>query len=152
MDELTKNKAIGRRIRQAREAAGMTQEELAEDLDTKPATVSRWESGSFPKRIGLPKIAAALNKPVDWFYPADAEVIDRIVNIEKIISERASDSEDKNLQELRVENEDLKKQIAELKEKYEGSPGAKTRDELELELEVALKEMNDATAEITKSK
>jgi transcriptional regulator with XRE-family HTH domain len=67
MDSKARNRAIGDRIRLAREAKGWSQEALADELDTKQATVARWEAGSFPKRIGLPKIAEVLGKPVEWF-------------------------------------------------------------------------------------
>lgn len=38
--------SIGQRIRQARQQAGFTQEQLAEGLGTTKATISRWENGN----------------------------------------------------------------------------------------------------------
>lgn len=67
VDENERNKRIGLRIKMAREAKGWSQDALADELDVKQATVSAWEAGSFPKRLGLPKIAAALDRPIEWF-------------------------------------------------------------------------------------
>lgn len=67
VDETERNRRIGLKIRQAREAKGWSQYDLADELNTNAGTVSRWEGGAFPKRIGLPRIAEALGKPVEWF-------------------------------------------------------------------------------------
>jgi transcriptional regulator with XRE-family HTH domain len=71
VDQEERNKRIGARIRQARELKGWSQDALADELNTKQATVSQWESGSFPKRIGLPAIAEALGQTVEWFLRDD---------------------------------------------------------------------------------
>lgn len=78
MDQGERNRRIGRRIREAREAKGWSQYALADELDTKAATVSRWENGSFPKRIGLNKVAAALDKPVEWFQESSQPNLDAL--------------------------------------------------------------------------
>ena len=52
---------IGQRIRGARDAAGLTQADLAEKIGTRPGTISDWERGGVDQRIeGLAKIAEAL--------------------------------------------------------------------------------------------
>lgn len=38
-------KGIGKRIRDARKAAGLTQEELAERMGTSSVAVAQWETG-----------------------------------------------------------------------------------------------------------
>lgn len=73
MDKTNKNIQLGLRIRLAREAKGWSQDALADELDTTQATVSGWESGTFPKRFGLPRIAEVLGKPIEWFQDASAE-------------------------------------------------------------------------------
>lgn len=87
---------LGERIRQAREAKGWSQDALADELGTKQATVARWETGSFPKRIGLPRIAEALGKPVEWFQrgasknptksdtdPSDDDLTEKMAELER---------------------------------------------------------------------
>ena len=51
--------------------AGMTQDELAEALDTTQVTVYRWESGQLPSIDKLRQIAQALNCFVQDLLPAD---------------------------------------------------------------------------------
>ena len=70
MDNIKKNVHLGLKIRLAREAKGWSQDALADELGTTQATVSGWETGTFPKRFGLPKIAEVLEKPIEWFQDA----------------------------------------------------------------------------------
>lgn len=62
----TKLKFFGERLREARKAAGMTQDALAIFLDKKPATISNWESGkeNFPDVHTLITIAERFNLTV----------------------------------------------------------------------------------------
>lgn len=62
----TKLKIFGERLREARKAAGMTQDALATFLDKKPATISNWESGkeNFPDVHTLITIAERFNLTV----------------------------------------------------------------------------------------
>lgn len=62
--------AISNRIRKARlEILGLTQEELAVQLDVLAAQVSRWERGTVAPRPGnLRRLAVLAGKPVSWFY------------------------------------------------------------------------------------
>jgi transcriptional regulator with XRE-family HTH domain len=64
-----KPEELGQRIRQAREARGLTQEQLAERIARDQRSVSEYESGK--RRIyahDLPNIARALNVPVMYFF------------------------------------------------------------------------------------
>lgn len=54
-------KGIGKRIRDARKAAGLTQEELAERMGTSSVAVAQWETGRRNPKMGtVSKLAAAL--------------------------------------------------------------------------------------------
>lgn len=122
MDKKARGIFVGQRIRAAREALGWSQDTLADELDTNQGTVARWESGSFPARIGLPKIAQALRKPSEWFTtdsPEDSllDVQARIRALEQIIKENSSpqaiqDSEE--MARLRIENERLTQEVLDL--------------------------------------
>lgn len=62
-------KQLGQRIREAREAKGMSQEQLAELISRDQRSVSEYESGK--RRIyanDLPTIARALEVPVIYFF------------------------------------------------------------------------------------
>ncbi|MCW5867433.1 MAG: helix-turn-helix transcriptional regulator [Candidatus Eremiobacteraeota bacterium] len=62
---------FGERLREAREFAGLSQDQVAEKLEVDPETVSRWERQvRFPRRARLDKLANLLGKPVDWFFQA----------------------------------------------------------------------------------
>jgi transcriptional regulator with XRE-family HTH domain len=59
---------IGRRIRQAREAAGLTQEELGQHLGVSGVAVGHYERAA--RSIGiaeLEQLAAVLDRPITWF-------------------------------------------------------------------------------------
>ena len=56
---------LGSRIKRAREAAGLSQNDLAKSLGVTPGAVSQWETGySGPKRGLLDSLAKALNLPL----------------------------------------------------------------------------------------
>ncbi|MFJ4926797.1 helix-turn-helix domain-containing protein [Streptomyces sp. NPDC088736] len=62
---LTRRRAIGDRVRAAREARGLTQEELAELIDRDRKTVNRIEQGTLGSKVDdLILIAAALDTPL----------------------------------------------------------------------------------------
>lgn len=67
-DELPDTTAdIGSRITQAREAAGMTQQELAEHIGVRQEAVRRWERGSTsPRANRLDTIAGLLGVSISW--------------------------------------------------------------------------------------
>lgn len=59
---------IGRRIRQARETAGMTQEDLGRALGISGVAVGHYERAARSVGIAeLERIAEALRRPVTWF-------------------------------------------------------------------------------------
>ena len=59
---------IGRRIRQAREAAGLTQEELGQRLGVSGVAVGHYERAARSVGIAeLEAIARILNHPITWF-------------------------------------------------------------------------------------
>jgi transcriptional regulator with XRE-family HTH domain len=61
---------VARRVREARDHAGLTQAELAERLDVTQTAVSYWEGGKrAPGLDDLIAIADALNQPVTYFLP-----------------------------------------------------------------------------------
>jgi len=65
--------AIGRRLRLAREAAGLTQAQVAERLDITEQAYSRYESGCRITAEDLARVAALLGRPIEWFYGVEAE-------------------------------------------------------------------------------
>ena len=74
---------IGERIKSARKQAGMTQQELADRLETSYVGISLWESGKRrPKQESLKRIAEVLNIPVAYFTEGNSmseqEVLDFI--------------------------------------------------------------------------
>jgi transcriptional regulator with XRE-family HTH domain len=64
---------LGRRIREARRGAGLTQTALAEKLGLRLWHVERFESGNVPKEDELGKIAAAVGRPLSWFHGEEPE-------------------------------------------------------------------------------
>lgn len=63
---------IRRRIRQARDEAGLTQQELADLLGVHKRTVENYENVRVPWRA-LPQLETVLNRPVGWFLRGDAD-------------------------------------------------------------------------------
>lgn len=68
-DEVINQKAVGDRIRAARLAAGMTQEELGEKLDVSFQAVSTWEQGKcLPDTDRLPELTKVLGCSMDSLF------------------------------------------------------------------------------------
>jgi transcriptional regulator with XRE-family HTH domain len=69
----------GLRVKQAREALGISQEELAKLAGTTDATISRYEAG---KQMARPEsmkdLADALGKPVWWLHSNSEELSDLV--------------------------------------------------------------------------
>lgn len=62
-------KQFGRRLKLAREQAGLSQEALAELLGVSPRMVTHYEAGSkAPQFERLPAIGEAVQKPIPWFF------------------------------------------------------------------------------------
>jgi transcriptional regulator with XRE-family HTH domain len=64
------NRAFGERLRAAREAAGLTQVELAAVLDVAQKNVSAWESGKMPRAGRLEAIGRAVGVSVGSLFVA----------------------------------------------------------------------------------
>lgn len=61
-------KKLGKRIKLARIELDMTQEDLAQAIEAKQKSISRYETGiAFPSLETLSKLAKALNKPLGYF-------------------------------------------------------------------------------------
>ena len=59
---------FGARLRELREAAGLTLRDMAARVGKSYATVSQWEAGNTsPNFVDVVKIAAVLGQPVDAF-------------------------------------------------------------------------------------
>jgi transcriptional regulator with XRE-family HTH domain len=62
-------KRWGRRIRQERQVAGLTQEQLAARVDVRQSTVSKWELGDLaPGDEEKMRLAEALGRPLDTLF------------------------------------------------------------------------------------
>ena len=72
-------KAIGRRIKAARERKGLTQEELAEEVDLSPMHVSVIERG-----VKLPKLETLINRANALDVSADVLLQDVVNNQTKV--------------------------------------------------------------------
>ncbi len=62
-DQAARDMKLGFKIRQLREAAGLTQKQLADKIDTQPSAISRIEDADYDDHSlnTLRKVAAALN-------------------------------------------------------------------------------------------
>lgn len=88
------DKAVGRRIGEARKAFGISQDELAERVDSSQPAVASWETGRRPVSLeNLSLIAGALERPMAWFVggpaePTRDEVLSKLEEILKRLDER----------------------------------------------------------------
>ena len=70
--------AVGKRIREARQAMGMTQAELAKRLGVTYQNIGQWENGKrIPRVETLMKIGQALN--VSWIWFTRPELFDNVL-------------------------------------------------------------------------
>lgn len=59
---------FGKRLKEARKTAGLTQEDLAAKMKVEPPSVSRWETGKdFPDNSRLPKLCEILRVDESYF-------------------------------------------------------------------------------------
>lgn len=64
---------MGMRIKSLREAANLTQVQLADKLNVLSTTISNWETGvALPKTTILPQLAETLGCSIDELYERDA--------------------------------------------------------------------------------
>ena len=81
----------GKRLKQARIAKGLTQRQLADELEVDPMAVSRWEREVCMPKIGrLAGIASALDVTVGYFWGNDDSSI--IADIEAMMGEVKANS------------------------------------------------------------
>lgn len=67
---------VGGQIRKARDAAGISQVELAKRLNRGERTIQAWERNErSPRRAGLSDLAELLGQPIAYFY-GDGEPVD----------------------------------------------------------------------------
>ena len=103
-------KAIGRRIKAAREPIGLTQEELAEEVDLSPMHVSVIERG-----VKLPKLETLINIANALDVSADVLLQDVVNNQTKLCASEASELF------LRLRREDQRRALAVLRSFVETS-------------------------------
>lgn len=66
---MTNGTPLGRRVQEAREAAGLSRAELAERALATEAAVRLWETGQREPRLKyLKRIAEATDRPLAWFF------------------------------------------------------------------------------------
>jgi len=66
---------FGERLRNARQAAGMSPKQMASRLGVKSATIGKWESGKEdPRANRLQMIASLLNVPLLWLLAGSQQV------------------------------------------------------------------------------
>jgi transcriptional regulator with XRE-family HTH domain len=64
---------FSKKLREARESRGLTQQQLAERLDMGWQKISRWERGiRFPDPEELDSLCSHLGEPVHWFFEEEA--------------------------------------------------------------------------------
>ena len=103
-------KAIGRRIKAARERKGLTQEELAEEVNLSPMHVSVIERG-----VKLPKLETLINIANALDVSADVLLQDVVNNQTKLCASEASELF------LRLRREDQRRALAVLRSFVETS-------------------------------
>lgn len=72
-------KAIGRRIRAARESMGLSQEGLAELMEIDRKMVGFYESGRHLSLDAVEKVAVCTGHDFDWLITGDERLVDRTV-------------------------------------------------------------------------
>ena len=68
---------FGERLKNAREASGMSREAMANRIGVKPATVEKWETGRMdPRANRLQTLASLLNVPLMWLLAGNQQLPD----------------------------------------------------------------------------
>ena len=102
---------FGERLRNAREASGMSQKKMANHIGVKSVTVEKWESGKLdPRANRLQMLASLLNVPLLWLMAGSQQVPDPTAGItrEEMILQKIADLDSiidllkSDLDELRV--------------------------------------------------
>jgi transcriptional regulator with XRE-family HTH domain len=94
---------IGKKIKQAREASGLSQSELSAQLKLHQVTIARWECEA--RRCSfenLKKISEITEKPIGWFFGEDhpAYTYDRSLREELLVYMKRNNEELHELKEL----------------------------------------------------
>jgi transcriptional regulator with XRE-family HTH domain len=82
---------IGKRIREARDAHGLSRPALADILELHPTSIANYEKGRVPWK-DLPRIAEALNRDVRWLIYGESyqdpldRIDERLARIEEVLS------------------------------------------------------------------
>jgi transcriptional regulator with XRE-family HTH domain len=93
----TKDTARGERVRERREAAGLTQAEVAQMMTADERTVQSWEAGYKIPAIRLPILAHALKTTVEYIRGetddpyGDADFEKRLARVEALVGALADD-------------------------------------------------------------
>jgi transcriptional regulator with XRE-family HTH domain len=99
--------AMGELIRKAREEAGLSQEQLAKDIYRRRLAVSEMENGKVEiSAWTLPLLAAALNKPITYFFPSyilNQITPEKLSPIEQEILIHFRNSWDENIQKIAID-------------------------------------------------
>ena len=99
---------FGERLKNAREASGMSQKTMANRIGVKLATVENWESGKMdPRANRLQMLASLLNVPLLWLIAGSQQIPDltsdisdrdmmlqKIADLESIVDLLKSDLEE----------------------------------------------------------
>ena len=102
---------FGERLRNAREASGMSQKKMANRIGVKPATVEKWETGKMdPRANRLQMLASLLNVPLLWLIAGSQNVPDPTSDItnQEMMLQKIADLDSKigllksDLDELRL--------------------------------------------------
>jgi transcriptional regulator with XRE-family HTH domain len=90
-----RDEGIGRRLAQARKEAGLTQEQLAEQVGVTPRSIQGYEAGKVVPYRHLKRLEEITGKPPSWLLrneteptPFSAEVAERLVSlVERVAAE-----------------------------------------------------------------
>ncbi len=102
---------FGERLKNAREASGMSQKAMANRIGVKPATVEKWETGKMdPRANRLQMLASLLNVPLLWLIAGSQKVPDSAAGVtrEQMLLQKIADLDSiidllkSDLDELRV--------------------------------------------------
>ena len=106
-------KRIGSRIVVLRAEAGLTQQQLAERLDTSQRTVAAWEAGdSIPRKTMQVKISQLFGLPNDYFFDLYAEEMNKNNDFENVMETKIMDVVDDAISEAGINvTEEKKMQI-----------------------------------------
>jgi len=98
-------RVVGRRVRALRDAAGLTQEELARQAKITPKFLSLVENGKVNTSIGvLARVAAAVGMPLAGFFATDAPeaLADDLAAITALVSAQPAEARKQALRLLRA--------------------------------------------------